>query len=113
VKLSLPFLALFVFACGSEEFDVPKPFHGSLPDDPSTCGEVRASGSANEGQVIVDGKPATCVGEKVSCAVSDLPAFQGACLNGLANAVCITQTWGIRCDLDSGSATPVDGGDGG
>lgn len=113
MKRSVPILALFVFACGSEEFDVPKPYHGSLPDDPRTCGEVRASGSANEGQVLIDGEHAGCVGEEVVCAVSDLPPFQGVCLSGLANAVCITQHWSIRCDLDSGTALPVDGGDGG
>lgn len=113
MKRSVLTLALFVFACGSEEFDVPKPFQGGLPENPRSCGEVRAEGSATDVQVLVDGAPAECVGDNVVCAVNDLPAFDGVCLTGLANAVCIAQKWAIRCDLDSGSVTPVDGGDGG
>jgi hypothetical protein len=112
VRRTVPLLALLSFACGSEEFDVPKPFQGGLPENPRSCGEVRAEGSATDVQVLIDGAPAECVGDNVVCAVDDLPAFD-VCLTGLANAVCITQKWGIRCDLDSGSVTPVDGGDGG
>ena len=73
-----------------------------------------AATCANEdGKILIDGAPAECVGEGVTCSIADVPAFDGECAIGLPNAVCVTQHWAIRCDLDSGSPTPVDGGDGG
>lgn len=105
--------ACIAVACGSEEFDLPQPYHGSLPEDPRPCGDVRALGQNEDGKVLIDGVAAECVGDGVSCAVDDLPAFAGVCVTGVPNAVCVTQHWVIRCDLDSGGATPVDGGDGG
>jgi hypothetical protein len=106
-------LACVALACGGEDADVPQFYHGTLPENPRTCGDVRDMGENEDGKVLIDGAPAECVGEGVTCSVADLPAFDGECSIGLPNAVCVTQHWAIRCDLDSGSATPVDGGDGG
>jgi hypothetical protein len=112
VKASFIVLAVLALACGSEEFDVPSGYAGSLPDDPRACGDVRANGSVDGAEVIIDGQPAACVGDSVVCGVDDVPAFADACLTGVANAVCVTQKWAIRCDLDAGTSLP-DGGDGG
>lgn len=100
--------ALFLCACGSDEFDVPKPYSGSLPKNPRSCADVRDQGEATASEVSIDGITAECVGEGVACSVDGLPGFSGVCFSGVPNAVCEKQRWTLKCDLDGGSTTPVD-----
>jgi hypothetical protein len=103
-------LALIVImcACGDDGADVPKPFSGSLPENPRSCAEVRDQGSATSSQVVIAGAPAECVGEGVSCSVDGLQGFSGVCSSGVPNAVCEDQSWMLKCDLDAGTTSPVD-----
>ncbi len=102
-------LVLGLCACSGDTNPVPEPLTGTIPKDPRSCADIRAGEVVNE-QILVDGAAAECVGEGVTCGVSDQDAFANVCKLGLPNAECHDNLWRILCDLDAGTAQPTDAG---
>jgi hypothetical protein len=95
-------LALFVCtACGSDEAHPPEFHSDASSSPPRTCGEVR-EGEAKGGVIWVQGAPAGCAAEGLSCPLFDLAAFAGACANGTPGAACVLGMWRVSCALDAG-----------
>jgi hypothetical protein len=99
-------VTLFVVDCQSRD-EYPPTLTGYVVEDPRSCGDIQSASGENH-RVLVDGKPANCAVDGLSCPLGE--RFDSSTLCPASQrrfAFCQTNSWMFDC-IDAGARSQVD-----